>query len=82
MFNLKSAVGVLFFVVSAGYLNTPPLAKPSNSPSAKAAAKLAKNPPAGWINHYLPADRYKVAGKVWQVVSTELDTYYHRPDSH
>ena len=52
-----------------------------SGPSAKAAARLKKNPPAAWIAHYLPDDRYKVAGGVWKYVSTNLDTYYHRPDS-
>lgn len=31
-----------------------------------------------YIQHYLPADRYKVAGGTWKVVSTENDDLYHR----
>lgn len=54
---------------------------PSTSPSAKAAARLKYHPPANWLQHYLPDDRYKIAGGVWKVVSTQYDTYYHRPDS-
>lgn len=50
-------------------------------PSARAAAALKKNPRTQWIAHYLPDDRYKVAGGVWKYVSTNLDTYYHTPDS-
>jgi hypothetical protein len=54
---------------------------PNTSPSAKAAARLKYHPPANWLQHYLPDDRYKIAGGVWKVVSTQYDTYYHRPDS-
>ena len=50
-------------------------------PSAKAAARLKKNPRTQWLAHYLPEDRYKIAGGVWKYVSTNLDTYYHRADS-
>ena len=56
-------------------------AGPSTSPSARAAARFKHHPPAGWIRHYLPDDRYKIKGGSWKYVSTELDTYYHRPDS-
>jgi hypothetical protein len=49
-------------------------------PSARAAAKLKKNPPPTWIQHYLPDDRYKIAGKVWKYVSTEVDRTYHLPN--
>ena len=50
-------------------------------PSAKAAAALKKNPRTQWLAHYLPDDRYKIAGGVWKYVTTNLDTYYHKPDS-
>jgi hypothetical protein len=50
-------------------------------PSAKMAASLKKRPTSAWLAHYLPDDRYKIAGGVWKFVSTDLDTYYHRPDS-
>jgi hypothetical protein len=53
------------------------LAQPSTSPSALAAAKLKHRPPQNWIRHYLGDDRYKIAGGVWKVVSTELDRYYY-----
>lgn len=49
--------------------------------SAKMAARLKKYPTSNWLAHYLPDDRYKIAGGVWKYVSTDLDTYYHRPDS-
>ncbi|RYG69106.1 hypothetical protein EON80_10415 [bacterium] len=50
-------------------------------PSAKMAARLKKYPTSQWLAHYLPDDRYKIAGGVWKYVSTDLDTYYHRPNS-
>ena len=50
-------------------------------PSAKMAAKLKKAPPTAWLAHYLPDDRYKIAGGIWKYVSTNLDTYYHKPNS-
>ena len=56
------------------------LAKPVKSRSVKAAARLKNHPPSGWINHYLGDDRYKIAGHVWKVVSTQTDQYFHRPD--
>lgn len=49
--------------------------------SAKMAARLKKHPTSSWLAHYLPDDRYKIAGGIWKYVSTDLDTYYHRPDS-
>ena len=58
----------------------PAHAYPSNSPSARAAVRLKYHPPDNWIRHYLGDDRYKIAGNVWKVVSTQLDTYYHRPN--
>jgi hypothetical protein len=51
-----------------------------NGRSVRRAAQLKKSAP-GWLSHYLPDDRYKIEGKVWKYVSTDLDTYYHRPDS-
>jgi hypothetical protein len=54
-------------------------AEPSYSPSVRQAFRLKYYPPPGWIQHYLGDDRYKINGKVWKVVSTQLDTYYHRP---
>jgi hypothetical protein len=58
----------------------PAHAFPSNSPSARAAVRLKYHPPDNWIRHYLGDDRYKIAGGIWDVVSTQLDTYYHRPN--
>ncbi|MEO6907801.1 MAG: hypothetical protein ABI210_07915 [Abditibacteriaceae bacterium] len=55
-------------------------ASPAKGTSAEAAAILKNHPPAGWISHYLGDDRYKIAGHVWRVVSTQGDTYFHRPD--
>lgn len=51
-----------------------------SGPAAKQAARLKYNPPANYLAHYLPDDRYKIAGNVWKTVSTQLDTYYHRAD--
>jgi hypothetical protein len=50
------------------------------SPSAVAAVRLKYHPPNNWMRHYLGDDRYKIAGNVWSVVSTQMDTYYHRAD--
>lgn len=50
-------------------------------PSAVEAARLKKSPPPNYLSHYLPDDRYKIAGGVWKYVSTDLDTYYHVPTS-
>lgn len=50
-------------------------------PSAMEAARLKARPPANYLSHYLPDDRYKIAGGVWKFVSTDLDTYYHVPSS-
>src|SRR5690606_12189929 len=60
--------------------STPLRAYPTTSPSARQAVRLKYHPPKNWLRHYLGDDRYKIAGKVWKVVSTQLDTYYHRPD--
>lgn len=57
------------------------IAKPTQSKtSAQAAAKLKNHPPKGWIRHYLGDDRYKIAGNIWKVVSTQTDDYSHRAD--
>ena len=50
-------------------------------PSAVEAARLKNSPPPGYLSHYLPDDRYKIAGGVWKYVTTDLDTYYHIPSS-
>lgn len=52
--------------------------KSPSGPSARRAAQLKYHPPANYIRHYLGDDRYKIDGGVWKVVSTQLDTYYHR----
>ena len=52
--------------------------KSPSGPSAKRAAQLKYHPPDNYLKHYLGDDRYKIAGGVWKVVSTQLDTYYHR----
>lgn len=72
--------GWLFAVgVSTFFLGSPAVdGDPSNSPSARAAAKLKYHPPKGWIRHYLPDDRYKIAGGIWKVTSTESAHMYHR----
>lgn len=55
----------------------PAFSQPSKGTSAYAAARLKNHPPKNWIRHYLGDDRYKIAGGVWKVVSTELDRYYY-----
>jgi len=58
------------------------LANPKGlGPSAIEAAHLKVHPPRNYLAHYLPDDRYKIAGGVWRFVSTDLDTYYHLPQS-
>jgi len=77
----RVAVWLLGVSLVAGHWGTVQvLAKPVKSRSVKAAARLKNHPPAGWINHYLGDDRYKIAGHVWKVVSTQSDQYFHRPD--
>ena len=74
-------IGALL-ALGASLITAAPLqALPTTSPSVRAAARFKNRPPAGWIRHYLPDDRYKIKGGSWKYVSTELDTYYHRPDS-
>ena len=52
-------------------------AQPAKGTSAYAAARLKNHPPKNWIRHYLGDDRYKIAGGIWRVVSTEVDRYYY-----
>ena len=72
----------LLFLLAAlilGYAfdSAPAHAQRSKGPSAIAAARLKNRPPQNWIRHYLGDDRYKIAGGIWKVVSTELDRYYY-----
>jgi hypothetical protein len=71
------AVGAIAFIVAD---RIPARAYPTTAPSAVAAVRLKYHPPDNWIRHYLGDDRYKIAGRVWKVVSTQTDTYYHRPN--
>lgn len=74
--NRQILAGLLFSALAM-----PQLAQAApRGPSAIKAAQLKKRA-SGWLAFYLPEDRYKVAGGVWKFVSTDLDTYYHRPDS-
>jgi len=50
-----------------------------NSASNYKTAQLKYYPPRNWLRHYLGDDRYKIAGNLWTVLTTETDTYYHRP---
>lgn len=79
---MKIATTLLAFSILSGVssLGTGAQAGPSG-PSARAAARLKKYPTSRWLAHYLPDDRYKIAGGVWKYVSTDLDTFYHRPES-
>jgi len=85
MIQMKRVAGVV--LVGAGTLialvtfGGVALAGPDSSPSARAAARLKHRPQGGWINHYLPDDRYKIKGGVWRFVSTEMDDRYYLPDS-
>ncbi|HEX9998295.1 MAG TPA: hypothetical protein VGB45_14240 [Abditibacterium sp.] len=70
----------VFLVLAIAAMPVVSSAAPSG-PSAKMAARLKKYPTSNWLAHYLPDDRYKIAGGVWKYVSTDLDTYFHRPYS-
>lgn len=78
-FNPRVIRFALLLGTSALLVSTASQAAPRGH-SARRAAQLKKSAP-GWLSHYLPDDRYKIEGKVWKYVSTDLDTYYHRPDS-
>ena len=77
---MKPPISALLLATFAFGAVAPSQAAPKG-PSARAAASLKKNPRTQWLAHYLPDDRYKIAGKVWKYVSTNLDTYYHVPSS-
>ena len=77
---MKIKISALLLAVFASGVATSSHAAPVG-PSAKAAASLKKNPTSAWLAHYLPDDRYKIAGGVWKYVTTNLDTYYHVPSS-
>lgn len=73
---------VLFALLAIGSAGLQAHANPRGlGPSAIEAARLKTYPPGGYLSHYLPDDRYKIAGNVWKYVSTDLDTYYHVPSS-
>ncbi len=81
---MKNATKLLVataLVTVSGTLTPPSAHAGPMGPSARMAARLKKYPTSAWLAHYLPDDRYKIAGGVWKFVSTDLDTYYHRPDS-
>lgn len=73
-------MGVVAFAVISFLAPYSAIAGPAKGTSAEAAAILKNHPPAGWISHYLGEDRYKIAGRVWKVLSTQRDKYFHRPD--
>jgi hypothetical protein len=72
--------GLFLFLFAGFFAARCAFAGPAKGTSAEAAAILKNHPPAGWIGHYLGDDRYKIAGHVWKVVSTQNDKYFHRPD--
>jgi hypothetical protein len=82
--KLSWSLALCCFAAGAVILTTatliPARAYPTTAPSAVAAVRLKYHPPDNWIRHYLGDDRYKIAGQVWKVVSTQTDTYYHRPN--
>lgn len=80
-FRREFVIGVSVFCgLGAMCLRSKVVASPTTSPSAIHAARLKYTPPPGWIRHYLGDDRYKIDGNIWRVVSTQMDTYYHRPN--
>ena len=77
---MKSTLPLLLAVSLCGSGAT--LANPRGlGPSGMQAAHLKAHAPANYIAHYLPDDRYKIAGGIWKFVATDLDTYYHIPSS-
>lgn len=79
---MKPTVFFALVLVAASTTSTGASANPRGlGPSAIKAARLKVRPPANYLAHYLPDDRYKIAGGVWKYVSTDLDTYYHLPQS-
>lgn len=73
------SVVVMASLVAAPALTTAVRAGPQDGTSQAIAAWLKDHPPPGYLRHYLGDDRYKIAGHVWQVVSTETDTNFHLP---
>lgn len=73
--NLLCLLAVL--ILGYAFESAPAHAQRTKGPSAIAAARLKNRPPQNWIRHYLGDDRYKIAGGIWKVVSTELDRYYY-----
>ncbi|RYX81852.1 hypothetical protein EON83_22105 [bacterium] len=77
----KTLFPVVAFILStlgASGVNAAPVPGSKRpGPSAVQAARLKKYPAPSYLSHYLPDDRYKIAGGVWKYVSTDLDTYYH-----
>lgn len=65
------------FTISFAAQSPSAQAQTAKGTSAYTAARLKNHPPKNWIRHYLGDDRYKIAGGVWKVVSTELDRFYY-----
>lgn len=78
IFRVIYLSAALTLFLSAAF-STPAAAQRVTSPSVRAAARLKNHPPKNWIRHYLGEDRYKIAGGIWKVVSTETDRYYYPP---
>ncbi|RYG60821.1 hypothetical protein EON80_24390, partial [bacterium] len=79
---LFPVIALVLSAVGASVANAAPTpGRKLPGPSAVQAARLKKYPPPNYLSHYLPDDRYKIAGNVWKYVSTDLDTYYHVPSS-
>ena len=77
--SVKRCLFFLLFFPLIGHAVGPSNAQAQGpkGPSAVAAARLKNKPPKNWIRHYLGDDRYKIAGGIWRVVSTETDRYYY-----
>ena len=79
---MKTTVALVAVLACAGALSPRGHAQSKGlGPSAIEAARLKTSPPRNYLSHYLPDDRYKIAGGVWKYVSTDLDTYFHVPTS-
>ena len=82
MARIKRALFVAFAIsLPCAAIAAPAPGRKTPGPSAIETARLKNSPPPGYLSHYLPDDRYKIAGGVWKYVTTDLDTYYHVPSS-
>jgi len=87
--GIKIVAGLCLVTLGAGLAQSKPAVRKTiktakfdraayNSAAAYTTARLKYYPPRSWLRHYLGDDRYKIAGTLWTVATTDTDTYYHR----